>query len=44
MKELDIDGIVTLPEELSQDEFFDKLIEFLESIGCTFGGKIVEVK
>ena len=44
-KEIEINGCVEIPAEMTVDEFLDDFIEFLESKGCYFGGgfqKIVD--
>ena len=38
--EINIDGIVTVPEGIDADKFSDEFIEWLESKGYTFGGSI----
>jgi hypothetical protein len=40
---LTITGCVELPGDVTEDIFFDKFIEFIESIKGTFGGGIGEV-
>ena len=42
-KEFEIQGCVEVPIELSEDEFFDKLINFVESNSWSFGGGINEI-
>jgi len=42
-KEFEIQGCVEIPIELSEDEFFDKLINFVESNSWSFGGGINEI-
>ena len=37
-KEIEIQGCVEVPMELSQDEFFDQFISFLETNHWSFGG------
>ena len=39
----DINGVVTVPGTMTNDEFFDKFIDFVESIGGSFGGGIMQV-
>lgn len=41
LKEYELDFIVTVP--MSQDEFTDKFLEFIESLGGTCAGGIEEV-
>jgi hypothetical protein len=35
---LEVDGAFMLPDDMTHDEFLDKLLPFLESINCAFGG------
>ncbi len=42
-KEFEIQGCVEVPMELSEDEFFDKFIAFIEYNNWSFGGGINEV-
>jgi uncharacterized protein YggL (DUF469 family) len=42
-KEFEIQGCVEVPIELSEDEFFDKFIAFIESNNWSFGGGINEI-
>ena len=37
-KEIEIQGCIETPPEVSQDEMCDKLIEFIEANGWYFGG------
>ncbi|WP_206459223.1 50S ribosome-binding protein YggL [Anaerovorax sp. IOR16] len=39
-KEFEFQGCVEVPAELSEDEFMDKFIEFIEVNGWSFGGGI----
>ncbi|MEA4987704.1 MAG: hypothetical protein VB095_06565 [Anaerovorax sp.] len=39
-KEFEFEGCVEVPAELSEDEFMDKFIEFIEVNGWSFGGGI----
>lgn len=38
IKEIEIQGCVTVPEEVSMDEFIDKFIAFIEKNEWSFGG------
>ncbi len=38
IKEIEIQGCVTVSEEVSEDDFFDKFIGFIEENGWSFGG------
>lgn len=40
--EVEINGIITIPEGLDKDVFFDRLIIFMESEYVTFGGTYME--
>jgi hypothetical protein len=40
MNEIDINGIVTVPEGVDADKFSNEFIEWLKSKGYTFGGSI----
>ena len=43
-KELEIEGVFDLSEsKLSPEEFQKKLLEFIESIGVSFGGAFYEL-
>lgn len=42
-KEFEILGCIEVPTNLTEDEFFDKLINFVESNNWTFGGGINEI-
>ena len=37
----ELNGVVEV--NLSEEEFFDKFVDFVESLGGTFGGGITEV-
>ena len=37
-KEIEIQGCVSVPEEVSMDDFIDKFITFIEENGWSFGG------
>lgn len=43
-KEIEINGCCEVPYDLSEDEFFDLFIDFIESHGWYFGGGIHEYK
>ena len=38
IKEIEIQGCVTVPEEVSMDDFIDKFIAFVEENEWSFGG------
>ena len=38
IKEIEIQGCITIPEAISEDEFIDRLITFIEENGWSFGG------
>ncbi len=38
IKEIEIQGCVTVPEEVSMDDFIDKFIAFIEENKWSFGG------
>ena len=38
IKEIQIQGCVSVPEEVSMDDFIDKFIAFIEDNGWSFGG------
>ena len=38
IKEIEIQGCVTVPEEVSMDDFIDKYIAFIEENKWSFGG------
>lgn len=42
-KEFEIAGAVSVPEEISYDEFWNKFISFIESNNWLFGGGINEI-
>lgn len=42
-KEFEILGCIEVPTNLTEDEFFDKFINFVESNNWTFGGGINEI-
>lgn len=37
IKEIEIQGCVTVPEDVSMDDFVDKFIAFIEENGWSFG-------
>lgn len=43
-REIEIDGCVSVPEECSEDEFWDKFIDFVERNHWSFGGGIKYIK
>lgn len=42
-KEFEIQGCVEVPIELSEDEFYNKFITFIESNNWSFGGGINQI-
>ena len=42
-KEIEINGCIEIPVELSMDEFWDIFIEFIESQKWSFGGGMNEI-
>lgn len=42
-KEIEINGCVEVPPEITMDEFCDAFIEFVESKGWYFGGGFNEI-
>lgn len=40
IKEIEIQGCIEIPPEISQDEVLDKFIEFIEANGWSFGGGV----
>lgn len=38
IKEIEIQGCITIPEAISEDEFIDRFITFIEENGWSFGG------
>lgn len=38
IKEIEIQGCITIPEAVSEDEFIDRFITFIEENGWSFGG------
>lgn len=43
-KEFEINGCVIVLDEITEEEFFDKFIDFVESNNWSFGGGINEVR
>ena len=43
-KEFEISGCVSVPPEVTDDEFMDAFIDFIESKGWLFGGGISEIQ
>jgi len=43
-KEIEINGCVSVPENCSVDDFYDKFIDFIENNYWLFGGGIKEYK
>lgn len=43
IKEFEINGCIEVPLNLSEDEFWNEFIGFIESKGWLFGGKISEI-
>lgn len=39
-KLIEIGGCIEVPEELTEDEFYDKFIGFIEANGWYFGGSM----
>ena len=42
-KEIEINGCIEIPPEISCDEFYDIFIAFIESQGWYFGGGMTEI-
>ena len=42
-KEIEINGCIEIPPEMSSDEFYDIFIAFVESQGWYFGGGMREI-
>lgn len=42
-KGFEINGCVSVPEDLSYDDFWDKFIDFIEANNWSFGGGINEI-
>lgn len=42
-KEFEINGCVSVPENITEDEFWTKFIEFIEANKWSFGGGIKEI-
>lgn len=43
IKEIEINGCVTVPNDLTHDEFLDKFINFIVANGWRFGGGTKEL-
>lgn len=43
-KEFEINGCIEVQAEITEDEFFDAFIQFVESKGWPFGGGINEIQ
>ena len=43
-KEFEFQGCVEVPMELSEDQFLDRLLMFIEENGWSFGGGISEIR
>ena len=43
-KEFEIQGCIEVPPEVTEDEFWNAFIEFVESKGWPFGGGIQEIQ
>lgn len=43
MREYSINGVISTPIDVKEDEFLDILLEFLESKGWGFGGMTGEI-
>ena len=43
-KEFEIQGCIEVPPEVTEDEFWNAFIEFVESKGWSFGGGIQEIQ
>lgn len=42
-KEIEINGCVEIPPEMTMDEFYDEFLNFIESKGWYFGGGFKEI-
>lgn len=42
-KEIEINGCVEIPSEMTMDEFYDEFLNFIESKGWYFGGGFKEI-
>ena len=42
-KEFEINGCISVPEDLSYDDLWDKFIDFIENNNWYFGGGINEI-
>ncbi len=43
-KEFEINGCIEVPQEVTEDEFANALIGFIDSKGWSFGGGISEIQ
>ena len=43
-KEFEINGCIEVQAEITEEEFFDAFIQFVESTGWSFGGSINEIQ
>ncbi len=43
-KEFEINGCIEVPPDVSQDEFMNEFLHFIESKGWYFGGGISEIQ
>lgn len=43
-REIEINGCCEIPDEMTEDEFYNIFIEFIESHGWYFGGGINEYR
>lgn len=44
VKEFEINGCIAVPNEITEDKFYDIFINFVESQGWSFGGGIQEIQ
>jgi hypothetical protein len=43
-REIEIDGVVSIPESVTEEDFWHEFIRWVEDKGYTFGGGINEIK
>ena len=43
-KEFEINGCIEVSPEVTEDKFWEKFINFVESNGWSFGGGIIEIQ